>query len=205
MRFLFNLLLTCCSAAVFSQNEITPADAKIYEKANTAQNAQYLNSKEKLVIYYINVLRLDPGYFSETYLKKYLDSTKENDTYTKTLFKTLAKTNEMSALQPQEDLFLIAKSHAVRCGRENKMGHGNFRERMRPVSNKYKNYLAENCDYGSHSALEIVMELLIDTGIKDLGHRKNILNPKYENIAVSIQPHKRFKQNCVIDFGGTAK
>lgn len=46
------------------------------------------------------------------------------------------------------------------------------------------------------------MNLLIDEGVKTLGHRKNILDPHAKVIGVSIQPHNLYKHICVIDYGG---
>jgi uncharacterized protein YkwD len=44
------------------------------------------------------------------------------------------------------------------------------------------------------------MQLLIDDGIESLGHRKNILEPKYQWIGIAIEPHKTYRTNCVMDF-----
>jgi uncharacterized protein YkwD len=46
-----------------------------------------------------------------------------------------------------------------------------------------------------------VLQLLIDEGIEDLGHRNNILNPRFNSIGVSIKPHKSYDYNCVMSFG----
>jgi uncharacterized protein YkwD len=62
--------------------------------------------------------------------------------------------------------------------------------------------MAENCDYGNNKAFDIVMSLLIDEDVPSLGHRENILDPEYKYVGTSIQPHKRYDWNCVIDFGG---
>ncbi|MCZ6692800.1 MAG: CAP domain-containing protein, partial [Bacteroidetes bacterium] len=65
--------------------------------------------------------------------------------------------------------------------------------------------IGENCAYGLYSPLDIVMGLLIDEGVSDLGHRKNILNPDYKVIGVAIRPHKSYGTNCVQDFAGGVK
>lgn len=61
--------------------------------------------------------------------------------------------------------------------------------------------VAENIYYGRYTPEEIVMQLLIDEKIEDLGHRHNLLNPKYNSIGVSIKPHKKYEYNCVMSFG----
>jgi hypothetical protein len=194
--FLFPSLL--CSAQ--KSGLIWPEN--IIESANTANNEPGLTSDEKQVIFYVNLVRLDPKLFSETYLKKYLDSTRTKNSYTKSLKQTLENSASMDALEPKNDLHKIAKTHAVKYGKEGKTGHGNFDERFKEVESKYQHSVGENCDYGSNSPLETVMRLLIDDGVRSLGHRKNILNPQYNSIGVSIQPHKRYGSNCVMDLGG---
>jgi uncharacterized protein YkwD len=44
------------------------------------------------------------------------------------------------------------------------------------------------------------MALLIDDGIKSLGHRKNILNAGFHFVGIAIEPHKTYGTNCVMDF-----
>lgn len=202
MRITGILFLLLFQTLSFGQKAAKSWPSTVINQANTAKDILYLEPKEKEVIFYLNLVRLDPKLFSETYLKKYTDSTKTQTTNTRSLKKTLDNTTPMQALQPQNDLYLIAREHAKKFGKENKIGHGNFPERVKNVKYKYSQYLGENCDYGQHSALEIVMRLLIDERIKDLGHRKNILDPKYHNVGAAIQPHKRYISNCVIDFGG---
>jgi len=192
----------CFILSTFVSAQDKKWSSAVINKANTAKGEAYLNNKEKQVIFYLNLVRMDPKLFSETYLKKYLDSTKEQNSYSRSLKKTLDKTASMEPLTPQNDLYMMAKAHAIKLGKEGKTGHGNFSERVKKIKDNYSGYLGENCDYGEHSALEIVMRLLIDDGIKDLGHRENILDSKYHNIGTAIESHKRYKSNCVMDFGG---
>jgi uncharacterized protein YkwD len=177
-------------------------DPAVLKKANTARDAEYLSKEEKAVIYYLNLVRLDPKLFAETYLKKYLDSTGDNNTYTKSLIKTLPLVKPMDVLMPGQELCSFSKAYAIKSGKENTVGHGNFNQRIKVIKNQYNGYLAENCDYGNKKAFDIVMSLLIDEDIPSLGHRKNILNPKYRFVGVSIKPHKGYEWNCVIDFAG---
>jgi len=171
-------------------------------EANSAEKEKYLSAEEKQVIYYLNLVRSNPALFEKTYLKKYLDSTKLNNNYTKSLIKTLKETKSMGILKPSKDLFEVAKDHAIKFGKAGKIGHDNFKLRMKPLNDTYNYVLAENCDYGNDKALDIVMSLLIDDGIADYGHRKNILDSKFKFIGISIQPHKKHDINCVMDFGG---
>lgn len=183
----------------FSQ---TSWSAEQLEQANTAKEVKYLTDKEKAVIFYTNLIRIDPQLFKNTYLKNYLDSTgmSKNNSYLKSLIKTLEKTESRKVLAPSKSLYTIAKAHAIDFGKSGKTGHGNFDKRFDKYFDNCNCIIAENCDYGNSEALDIVISLLIDEGVSNLGHRKNILNATYTNIGVSINPHKKYRQSCVMDF-----
>ena len=59
---------------------------------------------------------------------------------------------------------------------------------------------AENIAYGSHTAREIVLALIVDDGVRGRGHRKNIFNPTYNVAGAAYGPHARFGSVCSIDF-----
>ena len=201
-----NLLLKISAIFIFAASTTLNAqktwDTKTLEKANTAKNETDLTDLEKEVLFYCNLVRLDPKLFLETYVKKYLDSTKENNNYTRSLIKTLKSAKNSDVLYPSEKLYSLAKEHAIEFGKKGKTGHGNFDKRFMKIIKECDCTVGENCDYGNDKALNIVMSLLIDDNVPDLGHRTNILDPVYKNIGVSIQPHKKYNWNCVMDFGG---
>ena len=59
---------------------------------------------------------------------------------------------------------------------------------------------AENCGYGVYNGKDAVNQLLIDESVSNLGHRKNILNPKYTRIGVGINFHPKYEKVIVIDY-----
>jgi uncharacterized protein YkwD len=172
-------------------------------KANTAAKANYMTEEEKQVIFLCNLARLDGKLFADTWVKKYYDDNGvKKSSYTTSLIKDLGKVKGLAMLQPSESLFNAAKEHAVTNGKKGKEGHQNFSKRFKKYEAKY-NPIGENCDYGNSKAINIVMSLLIDEGISDKGHRKNILHKQYTHVGVSIQEHKEYNWNCVMDFGGS--
>jgi uncharacterized protein YkwD len=161
----------------------------------------FLNEVEKEVVYYSNLVRINPPLFAKTYLAKYVDSMKISNKNVKSLNKTLKSTKKMSPLSVDLKLVEMSKDHATKSGKSGKEGHQNFASRAKKfLKNKY-NPVAENCEYGSQNAMQIVMNLLIDEANPDFLHRKNFLNFEFNSIGVSIQPHKKHKTNCVIEFG----
>ncbi len=172
-------------------------NAPKYKAANTAVNANYLSLQEKEVYYYLNLARLNPPLFAETFMIKYL---KWNDDaplqktsyYVRTLYETLKKTTPLPVMVPDQALYETAKCHAVYSGKAGYVGH----ERKGCTDN----YWGECCAYGSSTGLEIVMQLLIDEGVESLGHREACLSQDYSKLGVSIEPHKTYRVNCVMDF-----
>jgi uncharacterized protein YkwD len=60
--------------------------------------------------------------------------------------------------------------------------------------------LTECCDYGNDNAVDILLNLLVDDGIPGVGHRLICLSNSYTKIGISIQPHKVYEVNTVMDF-----
>jgi uncharacterized protein YkwD len=198
------LLLLSGTGLVQAQQDVFARwDKKVLEKANTAKDADYLTGEEKKVIFYCNLARMNPSLFSVTILDHFLDSTGyKNSAYVVSLKKALASAKPTEPFIPQKDLFLIAKDHADKMGKAGKKGHDGFDKRYKPVMKTYNQFVGENCSYGLNEAVRIVMQLLIDEGVGDSGHRKNILDPNFKNLGVSIQPHRTSTWQCVMSFGG---
>ncbi len=59
---------------------------------------------------------------------------------------------------------------------------------------------AENIAYGHHTGREIVLALIVDDGVRNRGHRKNIFNSTYNVAGAAYGPHAGFGSVCSIDF-----
>lgn len=176
-------------------------DPDILEKANTAKNIRYLKEDEKEVIFYTNLARADGKRFAESYLALYLKSNAlPPDSFILSLIEQLDSTRDLPMLYPDNDLRDIARNHAVTSGKLGTQGHQGFEKRFKQASKTFAAY-GENCYYGVDNPLLIVIELLIDKGFENLGHRRNMLDPYFNSIGISIMPHKEFGHNCVMDFG----
>lgn len=58
---------------------------------------------------------------------------------------------------------------------------------------------AEVIDYGWRDARSIVIDLLVDDGIADRGHRRALLDPLYTTAGVSCGSHARYGLMCVVE------
>eukprot|EP00754_Rhynchopus_humris_P037428 Rhum_TRINITY_DN19691_c0_g1::Rhum_TRINITY_DN19691_c0_g1_i1::g.170418::m.170418 len=58
----------------------------------------------------------------------------------------------------------------------------------------------ECVSYGSPSARDVVVALLVDDGVASRGHRQAVLNPAARLCGVACGPHATYKTCCVVDF-----
>ncbi|HEV7229748.1 MAG TPA: CAP domain-containing protein [Bacteroidia bacterium] len=177
-------------------------DKALLEICNTAKEAGYLSDDEKRVVVYLNLARAYPDEFLNYYLKEAAEKLNQASSASyHSLLKELKNHKALPLLQPNKELWQIAMAHAQDMGKSGKMGHTSSKGKtfdQRSASFNMKK--AENCDYGNSEPLLIVTDLLIDDKVASLGHRKNILTPDFKQCGVSIQPHKKYTVNCVMDF-----
>ena len=163
-----------------------------YLKCNTAANAKYMTAAEKEVIYILNLARINPALFANTVIKKY--PTQHSDYYS-SLFKTMLTLKPLKLIYPDSLCFAGAQCHAINSGQEGYAGHTRSQQECR----KKWYYNGECCDYGHNEPVDIIMSLLIDEDIPSLGHRSICLDD-YKGMGVSIQFHKTYRYNTVLDF-----
>ena len=179
--------------------DLSKWDQSILLKANTATGVDYMTEEEKMVILITNLARINGPLFVTSILDPYLAGEPKTK-YTKSLRRDLEKLKSLQLLFPEKDLYNIAYGHADKSGKRGTVGHQDFDKRFKPLMGKY-NRVAENCAYGFEKGATNAVQLLIDEGVPSLGHRKNMLEPQYNSVGVSIQPHKSYNFNCVMDFG----
>jgi uncharacterized protein YkwD len=67
----------------------------------------------------------------------------------------------------------------------------------------WKKKISENMTFGPMTAHDVVAALLIDDGIADRGHRKNVLDPDVHLVGVACGTHKTFRVMCdMVQAGG---
>lgn len=171
-----------------------------YAACNTAKQVKYLSPAEKEVIYVLNLIRQYPQQFNKTVLAKWPAYNNEDyllaNRYFTSLVTLLNKMEPVGLLTADSLCWVSAKCHALSSGEKGYVGH----ERLTETCTRQKKFWAECCQYGFNSALEIVMNLLIDEDVPSLGHRITCLSNKYTAVGVSIKPHTSYRFNTVLDF-----
>ncbi|MFN7015243.1 MAG: CAP domain-containing protein [Bacteroidia bacterium] len=205
----FFFLFICSTLKLIAQQDpyYFQWDPKVLEMANTANDVDYLSSQEKKLIYYTNLVRMNPQLFIKTYMQSYLKqyNIPKNSWYWK-MVKEMKDLPPTTPLYPDKMLFDVAKKHAKDMGLSGKKGHRNtkgefYQDRIAYLKKEFV-LVKENIQYGYWDPLAILCDLLIDEDVKTGIHRRLILNPDLKYIAVSIQAHKKFEYNAVIEYAG---
>lgn len=181
--------------AVFDKSWNDPT----YAACNTAADAPFMNDKEKELIYVLNLARRYPAQFANTVVKKY-PAWSHNPKMAQTdhygsLLRTMHKLPQSTILYPDRQCYASAQCHAASAGSKGYVGH----DRISAACRENKHYMGECCDYGHGEPIDIVMALLVDEGVPNLGHRL-ICFSTYNKIGVSIAPHREYGNNAVLDF-----
>lgn len=154
-----------------------------------------LNANQQETIYWLNYVRRNPKGFHDNILIPFLEQFPEaKSSYSKSLSADLLAMAPVAILYPTEKLTKVATEHAADLGRHGAgISHSStsgqsFQQRMNKAG--FFSTAAENIFEGKRSPLEAVLFLLIDTGVKNVGHRKNILSKDMKYVGVSFYPIK---------------
>lgn len=111
----------------------------------------------------------------------------------------LRQARAMPPLRSFEPLRLQAEGHARDQGFTGNVGHS--ANGLRPMMKRYgwKGW-AQNLTYGRAGARLTILELLIDDGVADRGHRRNLLNRSFTQVGIACAPHRVYGRMCVMNF-----
>jgi uncharacterized protein YkwD len=188
MKFQFKLifLLFLITSSVFSQDDENLVKAKD-------------------ILYFINFARINPSGFANQFIFQRINDSEE----AQECFDEMIKSNPVKELIWSDFLYQSAYDHAEDIGSNGLIGHmgsdsSDLAERVERYTG-WKGSIGENIYYGLSSPSEIVTLFLIDEGIDDRGHRKNILNGKFELAGVAVYPHFYYGFVSVIHFAENLK
>jgi uncharacterized protein YkwD len=118
----------------------------------------------------------------------------------------LARQKPVPQLKWSDGLAAAAAELAEEQGRSGGIGHTGrqshgIQERIERHG-KWERTIGENIGYGPSEARAMVMQLIIDDGVRDRGHRTNTFNKDFGTAGVACGPHPEYGSMCVIDFAG---
>jgi len=132
-----------------------------------------MTKREQQVLDEINLVRTNPKAYIQ-YIDSFLeywDSDSGERATAEELKRELKKMTPLPALVFSPDLYKSSKKHGEYILKTKKFAHSDCD-------------CGENIQYGNSEIRYAVIDLLIDNGVSDRGHRKNILNPNYKYFAV---------------------
>ena len=185
----------------------------------TAKGLDGMDKMEAEVVTALNEFRRDPQSFIpdiERY-KRFLQGkiyhdpdlhiaiqTKEGDVPADEAIATLQSANPMQTVAGDAILKLAARDHQkdqASTGEEGHEGSDGSRPMDRAKRHGFKSgTVGEDITYGRRATgRSVIVDLLIDDGVADRGHRSSLLNPIWSGIGVACGSHPKFSQMCVID------
>jgi len=176
------------------------------QKAQSNDEVAFMTDAEKEVVFYTNLVRMEPQIFLETIVKPYVRiNYPYRNYYVKTLMNDLKSAQPVGLLVMKQDLFVMSRNHQVDIGKNSIKGHKGskgktFTKRAKPLMQTYYG-VSENIGLGYETPIENVLELLIDDGVVNLGHRMTLLSAKYNCVGVAMGSHATYRTGCVMDFG----
>lgn len=220
MQYILTILLL--SFIGLGPRENQSRDKAWAAELNTAKDAAYMSEVEREVIHELNKVRSNPRRYAEDYMEELRSAfkgklfyhpgkevpikTQEGIRPLEECIRVLKKTDPRPLLQPAKGL---AKAAAELV--EDQQKHGGIGHISRKGANPQKRIerygkwdicASEDITYGSMEARQIVISLLIDDGVPDRGHRKNILNPCTRFAGAATGSHPTYRSMCVIDYAG---
>lgn len=98
----------------------------------------------------------------------------------------LKKVKPVNALELSVVLYSTTKTQATYLDSTNQLVHTDANGKT--LAERTKSFglvCGENCVFNTSSATSALIQLLIDLGVTDKGHRANIFNPNYKQISVA--------------------
>ncbi len=159
-----------------------------------------MKAQERDLVQEVNRLRADPAKYAD------LLKARQASAAVKEAIETLKRTAPRPELERAEALETAARDHVRDIGPKGLVQHKG-QDGSQPVDRIARHGInrtatAEVISFGPSRARDVVIELVIDEGVKDRGHRKILLDPELRYAGAACGPHKVYRTMCVIDFAG---
>ena len=160
---------------------------------------------------YADVLEKDLRYYQGTMFRRPGDDspleTREGANAVREAIRVLRQTHPMPSLHASEGMMLAARDHVRDQAQRGLMNHrGTDGSQAWDRVSRYgewKSKISENMTFGPATPHDVVAALLVDDGISDRGHRKNLLDPDVKVVGIACGAHKSYRVMCdMVHAGG---
>lgn len=155
----------------------------------------YANYLESILPYYQGTVLRVPG---ESGLQ-----TREGRPAAEEAIRVLRGQAPLPALTWQDGIARSAYDHVLDIGPRGLTGHiGSDGSTPADRVNRYGTwvgYISENIDFGPERALLVVRDFVIDDGVPDRGHRRNLLDASIRVAGAACGRHAQYGTMCVVD------
>ena len=188
------------------------------DAADVTESASYLSDLEAGVLREMNLARTQPRRYAEfleerrQYYRgprferpgKIAIITNEGVGAVDEAIDFLRRVKPIGALTLSRGMSRAAKDHVREQGTSGGLGHrGQNGSRMCDRANRYGKWsgkVGENISYGRSDARDVVIQLIVDDGLTDRGHRDNIFDPRFTVVGVACGEHSKYRAMCVTTF-----
>ena len=110
----------------------------------------------------------------------------------------------MRSLKYSEEISKACRDHITDIGSKGLTGHigsdgSNITDRLEKYC-EWDGIVAENLDFGFKEASNIVMNMIMDDGVKERCQRRNIFSREFNYIGIGVGPHKIFGIGVVVGY-----
>jgi uncharacterized protein YkwD len=117
--------------------------------------------------------------------------------------RALRRQKPLSPLRWSTGLYRAAREHARDIGKRGSLDHrgadGSAPHQRIARHGEWSGHSGENLDFGSRDPERVIMHLLVDDGVPDRGHRRNLLHPAFTHVGIACADHARFTAVCVME------
>jgi len=193
------LLVTPRIVVADQKTEVSvPDEDEIFRELNIARTspeiyARYLESQRQ---YYQDNKFMRPGEITIV--------TKEGVAAVNEAIIFLSSVTPVAPLTLSMGVSKAAADHVDDKSRTGKTGHkGSDNSQPWDRVNRYGTWsgrIGENLAFGSYTAKDVVVSLIVDDGVPGRGHRENIFEPDFLVVGIACGPHPEWRTICVTDF-----
>ncbi len=178
-------------------------------------------TQEEKVLEELNLARTKPAEYAkyvENHKRRFIDdrvysmpgrgriATQEGKAAVDEAIEFLKKAQPVGKLSMSKGLSEAAMDHCKDLGKSGKTGHtGSDGSKMTDRMNrhgKWQRACGENIAFGPSDARQIVIQLIVDDGVANRGHRVNIFKKDFKVVGIAVAPHAKYGNMCTMDFAG---